>query len=167
MKRLVSIVAMLLPGLWLFGCSSDYESGSTKPDLVVVAFEIRGPVVIDNKNRAIIPVHVAVKNKGAAVAGIFKVAAMYKGAKNVHAVEFMVSDESRLWYPYSRDSLGLGDEAVFNGTIIFAEHLQGMMVPLYAVADSCIGEEYMPAYCHVDESNEVNNQSNSVLVTLP
>ena len=123
--------------------------------------------MIDNKNRAVVPVYVAVKNRGSAAAGIFKIATMYTGTAHVHAVEFNVSKGSHGWYPYTRYTLGPGDEAVFNGTIIFAAHLQGMMVPLYAIADSCIGEEYMPAYCHVDESNEVNNQSDPVMVTLP
>lgn len=168
MKRLIFLFAMILFGLslvgYLAGCS---VSGKGRPDLIVVAFEETGPVTINKEDRAEIPVHVAVKNQGGAEAGVFKITVMYTGIDGPHRVDFMVNGQSDPRYVYTRGILKPGTEFVFNGTVLFHPSEQAMIIPLYAVADSCDGEQDMPSYCRVDESNEKNNESEPISVTLP
>jgi len=168
MKRLIFIFAMIFSGLiqigYLAGCS---VSGKGRPDLVVVAFEVMGPVTLDKEDRAVIPVHVAVKNQGGGEAGVFKVAVMYTGIDGPHVTDFLVKGQSDPHYAYTRGILKPGTEFVFNGMMLFKPTEQGMIVPVYAVADSCDGEQDMPSYCRVGESNEKNNESEPVSVTLP
>jgi hypothetical protein len=38
---------------------------------------------------------------------------------------------------------------------------------LKAIADSCSGDEFMPDYCRVEESNETNNESTPISIALP
>lgn len=168
MKRLVFLFAMFLFGLAqvgsLVGCS---VSGKGRPDLVVVAFETRGAVTLDKENRAVVPVHVAVKNQGGAEAGVFKIAIMYTSADGPRYASFVVNGQKDPRYVQTRGILKPGAEFVFDGTVVFHASEQGMIVPMYAVADSCNGEQDMPSYCRVDESNETNNQSDPISITLP
>ncbi len=168
MKRLVSVFALVLSGfvlaIYLAGCS---VSGKGKPDLVVVAFELKGPVTLDEENRAVVPVHVAVKNRGSSEAGVFKIATLYTGLDGPHFAAFMVKGQRDRRYAYTSGVLKPGAEFVFNGMVVFHPSEQGMEIPLYAVADSCDADENMPGYCRVDEGSERNNQSDPVSVTLP
>lgn len=170
MKRFILLLALLISGFiglsWLSGCSGS-RARDAKPDLVVVAFELTGPVTVDKENRSTVPVKVIVKNRGAGEAGRFKVAVVYMDPSGTHAIVFKVSNGSHSQGTFSRDPLEPGSEVAFNGTLVFDSSLQGMILPLYALADSCIGERDMPAYCRVDESNESNNRSDHVSVTLP
>lgn len=40
-------------------------------------------------------------------------------------------------------------------------------ISLTAIADSCSGDEFMPDYCRIEESNENNNKFSPMLVTIP
>lgn len=161
---LFAAVAAVLLVAGMGGCS---QATKSKPDLVVVAFEVTGPVTINGENQAVVPVHVAVKNQGGYEAGVFKVAILYTGEDGPEDVAFTVSGQTDSRYPFTTKPLDSGAEAVFNGNVIFDDFSDGMQVPLYAVADSCNGDENMPRYCRVDESNETNNESAPVMVTLP
>ena len=168
MKRLIFLFAMILFGLvqvgYFVGCS---VSGKGRPDLVVVAFETRGAVTLDKENRAVVPLHVAVKNRGGAEAGVFKIAVMYTSADGPRFAHFLVKGQTNPRYVQTRGILKPDTEFVFNGTVVFHPSEQGMIVPMYAVVDSCNGERDMPSYCRVDESNEKNNQSEPISITLP
>ena len=168
MKRLVFLFAMILFSLiqvgYVVGCS---VSGKGRPDLVVVAFEKTGAVTLDKENRAVVPVHVAVKNRGSSEAGVFKIAIMYTGVDGPRYTSFVVKGQKDPRYVQTRGILKPGSEFVFNGTVVFHPSEQAMIVPMYAVVDSCNGERDMPSYCRVDESNERNNQSDSISITLP
>ena len=168
MKRLIYVISLIFSGFvlagYLVGCS---VSGKGRPDLVVVAFEIKGPVTLDKENRAVVPVHVAVKNQGVAEAGAFKIATMYTGLDGPHFAAFAVKGQRDPRYVYTRGVLKPGAEFVFNGTVVFHPSEQAMEIPLYAVADSCTEEQDMPGYCRVDERNEKNNESKPVSVVLP
>lgn len=168
MKRLVFAITLILSGFvltaYLVGCS---VSGKGRPDLVVVAFEVKGAVTLDKENRAVVPVHVAVKNQGDAEAGAFKIAAMYTGLDGPHVAALVVKGQSDPRYVHTRGVLKPGMEVVFNGTVVFHPSEQGMEIPLYVVADSCNEEQDMPSYCRVDERIEKNNQSGPVSVVLP
>lgn len=161
---LSAVAAGLLFVVSLGGCSGSVKS---KPDLVIVAFEVTGPVTINGQDQAVVPVHVAVKNQGGYEAGAFKVATMYTGEDGPEDVAFNVPGQTDSRYPFTSKPLDPHAEVVFNGNVVFDDFSDGMQVPLYAVADSCDGDKNMPRYCRVDEHNEKNNESEPVMVTLP
>ena len=167
MKRFTNVLTLAVLGFLIAGFLGGCLDSSAKPDLVVVAFEIKGPFTFDAEDRAVVPVQVVLKNQGAVAAGIFKTAIMYTDNGVKHVVSFTVPEESQPRYPYSREPLQPGEEMVFNGAVVFEPSQQGMMVSLHAVADSCDEEEHLPAYCRIEESNENNNESDPVSVTLP
>lgn len=168
MKRLIYLFATVLFCFvqvgYLVGCS---VSGKGRPDLIVVAFEKTGAVTLDKENRAVVPVHVAVKNRGSSEAGVFKIAIMYTGVDGPRYTSFLVKGQKDPRYVQTRGILKPGSEFVFNGTVVFHPSEQAMIVPMYAVVDSCNGERDMPTYCRVDESSEKNNQSDPVSIILP
>jgi hypothetical protein len=63
--------------------------------------------------------------------------------------------------------LPAGREVTFVGTVNFSAEERGATVSLTATADSCSGDELMPEYCRVAESNERNNESRLISMTLP
>jgi hypothetical protein len=170
MKRLLFVLAFIISGFVLTGCLGSSAKALTedcKPDLVVTSFEITGAPIIDSENRIVLPVRVIVKNQGDADADVFKVSTSYMGSRETHVVAFTVPKRSHPWYPYTWDSLEAGAELSLDGTVTFDPSLHDTTVALFAYADSCSGEEFMPSYCRIDESNEGNNQSKSVSVDLP
>lgn len=170
MKGLACLLFLGVSGYLLSGClgsSGTSLTGEDKPDLVVTAFTQRGPAVVNRQNRAVIPVHVVVRNQGDADAKVFKVSTSYKGQRDMHVVAFTVPGQGHPWYPYTWDALEAGAELVLEGVVTFDPALHDTTVLLFAIADSCSGEESMPDYCRVEESNEDNNQSAPITVDVP
>jgi hypothetical protein len=141
------------------------------PDLVVNTLETTGSPTVNSENRVEVPIRVVVKNQGSASAGIFKVATEYTGGKidptRTFVVAFNVPSQSDFWYPRTSSSLAAGSTVTFAGKAIFNSGEHGVTVSLKATADSCSGDEFMPAYCRVEESNEGNNASAPISVSLP
>ena len=170
MKNLVLVLLLGALGYLLGGClgsTGEVLPEEGKPDLVVTAFHQRGPAVVNHENRAVVPVHVVVRNQGNADAKVFKVSTRYKDARNTHVVAFTVPRQGHPWYPYTWDALEAGAELVLEGVVTFDSALHDTTVLLFAIADSCDGEEFMPVYCRVEESDETNNQSTLVAVNVP
>jgi len=69
-------------------------------------------------------------------------------------------------YPYTDAPLAPGEQITFNGDVLFRVSLDGETVSLTAVADSCSGDEFKPAYCRVEESDEENNESPAVEINF-
>jgi hypothetical protein len=147
-----------------------------QPDLVVVALEAAGPTVINQQNQAEAPIRVIVRNQGGTPAEIFKVATEYTGGVISPGSRFVVAftaqstedvDPTGGVYPFTRRPLPPGGEVTFIGKVIFHPAERGVTVSLIAVADSCSSDESMPNYCRVAESNEANNESSPLFVTLP
>lgn len=113
-----------------------------------------------------VPVVVVVSNIGRGTAAPFKVSLSFSTALGVSGVAFRVPGQSNPFYPFTRGPLGPGDSASFEGVAVFDSSLSGQTVTLWAVADSCLGDELMPAYCRVDETSERNNQSERVEFVL-
>ena len=170
MKDWVQVLSLVVLGYFLSGClgsSADTRSEEGKPDLVITAFKQRGPAIVNRENRSVVPVHVVVKNQGNADAKVFKVSTSYKGARDTHVVAFTVPKQEHPWYPYTWDALEAGAEMVLEGIVTFDPTLHDTTVQLFAIADSCSGEEFMPAYCRIEESNEANNKSAPIPVHVP
>jgi hypothetical protein len=144
------------------------------PDLVVTTLETTGPATInpgdDYYNNyydfIAVPVRVVVKNQGSVAADIFKVSMAYikDGTATITAT---VPGDGDLQYPYTSAPLAAGSEVSFTGSISFARHLQGEAISLWAIADSCFGDELASDYCRVKESNENDNESTPIRIRLP
>ncbi len=170
MKGVVHVLYLGVLGYLLAGCLN--SSGETlpeqgKPDLVITAFTQRGPAFVDHEKRAVVPVHLVVRNQGDADAKVFKISTSYKGPRGTQAVAFTVPRQEHPWYPYTWDALEAGADLVLEGIVTFDPALHHTTVLLFAIADSCSGEKSMPAYCRIEESNEDNNQSAPITVTVP
>lgn len=157
--RTMSILIVIM-GLALLGCDP-----VSKPDLVVPTLQATGPATINAEGRVILPIRVVVGNQGDAAAGRFKVAAEYTRSAGTFAVAFTVPGHD-IWYPYV-SSLAAAGARELRGSLTFHPAARGETVLLRVIADSCSGDEFMPTYCRVDESNESNNASRTVSVSLP
>lgn len=80
---------------------------------------------------------------------------------------FTVSGQADNWYPYSTAALGIGHEVAFTGIVSLPITLQGQTITLSVLADSCNGDQSMPAYCRVTEGDENNNESQPLTLRLP
>jgi len=126
-----------------------------------------GPVTINPAGSVEVPIRVIVKNQGTESAGIFKVATKYTGSGGTFVVAFTVPGQSDTWYPYTTGALDSGSTVTFEGKVTFSPTVHNVTVSLKAIADSCSGDESMPDYCRVKESNETNNESTPISIALP
>ncbi|MCP5053296.1 MAG: hypothetical protein GY940_39390 [bacterium] len=156
--KLIAIMAFMT--FMVYGCNG-------KPDLVITDFRVTGVATFNANNSVELPIRVVVKNQGTVAAGTFKVSVDYTGPKGTFVVAFTVPGQSSPWYPFTGTSLGAGNSVTFNGKLTFHPSVHGVGVSLKALADSCSGDEFMPDYCRVRESNEDNNESVSLSVLLP
>jgi hypothetical protein len=114
-----------------------------------------------------VPVRVTVSNQGGKPADPFKISVNGKGSDGEYVRAFTVQGQEDLWYPHTTEPLEPGNEIVFDGVVLFPPALNGQEVTLTAIADSCSGEEFVPPECHIAESDEGNNTSEPLTVTLP
>lgn len=151
-------------GLLLTGCAN-------QPDLVITTLETTDPPTVNADNQVEVPIRVIVENQGGAAADTFKVSTQFAGGavdpSRTFSVAFTVPGQSDIWYPYTSGPLAEGSTETFMGTLTFNDAERGVTVSLTATADSCSGDEFMPDYCRVEESNEGNNESDPISVTLP
>jgi hypothetical protein len=139
----------------------------TQPDLVISALDLNGSAQINRSGNIEVPIRLVVRNQGNAEAGIFKVSTDYTGPDGTFAVAFTVPGQKDIWYPFTNAPLLPGGEVVFAGIVTFLARQQGQDVSLEGLADSCSGDEFMPAACRVEESREDNNLSQPISLTLP
>jgi CARDB len=159
MNSLRIVVALILT-MSFAGCAS--------LDLVVTDWQLTGAPTINSENKVEVPVRAVVRNQGSAAAGIFKVAAEYLDSQGrIFVATFTVPGQSDIWYPHTTMALAAGSDATFDGKLTFHPAVHGETVSLTATADSCSGDELMPEYCRVNESNESNNKSTAISVPLP
>lgn len=138
------------------------------PDLLVTVLQVTGSVqVLSEQKIIVVPVYVVIENQGDASADIFKSSAHYTGPGGKFVAQFIAFDESNSWYPYTEAPLPAGQQIRISGEVILPDLLQGQTIALSVLADSCSGDELMPGYCRVLESNEGNNESQQIGITLP
>lgn len=141
--------------------------GLARPDLVVESLETTGSAAINPEGSVEVPVRVVVRNSGSDTADMFKTGTEYAGPDGTYTVAFTVPGQENIWYPYTSQPLAPGDEVTFDGKVTFHPEEHGITVALYAVADSCGGDEFKPDYCRVEERDETNNDSAPICVALP
>jgi hypothetical protein len=167
MKIYKLIVLIVCLGLIMSGCIPGLE----KPDLIITTLETTGSGFVGTDGGVKVPIRVVVKNQGDVEADIFKVSTAYMGSHGgPFEVGFEVPGQTTVyynWYPYTSSPLAPGSEVTFVGNVLFIPNVRNETVSLWAIADSCGGDEFMPDYCRVDESDESNNESNIISVYLP
>jgi len=138
------------------------------PDIVVTVFRVTGLAeILIGQKAIVVPVYVVVQNQGGVEADTFKLSAQHIGSSGNFTVPFTVKNQADSWYPYTTTSLGTGEAMAFNGSIMLPESPQGQTIVLNILADSCVGDEFMPSYCRVFESDESNNEAQPVTIKLP
>lgn len=139
------------------------------PDLVVTELVATGSAIVVGRDKIELPIRVVVRNQGNAPASRFKVSIDYYGPTigGPFGVAFTVPGQRNRWYPYIQ-YLREGGETTLRGKVTFASaRARGATVFLQAFVDSCAGDEFMPDYCRIRESNEDNNASSPISVSLP
>ncbi|TCP41403.1 CARDB domain-containing protein [Rhodovulum marinum] len=141
-------------------------------DLVVSNVQPNGAPVINADNAVEYPLRVVVTNQGTDPAGPFKVSTHYSGGAIDPARTFSVGFDVPpgapfVYYPSTTTPLAPGASVTFDGHLVFHPAEHGVNVALSARADSCAGDEMMPPYCRVEESNEGNNASAPITLALP
>lgn len=139
-----------------------------QPDLAVAALETTGSLTVNPDGNVEVPIRVVVINQGDADADVFKVATQYTGPQGTFVVPFTVPGQGDQWYPRTNAPLAAGrsGSVTFSGKVTFLSAVRGTIVSLQAIADSCSGDEFMPEFCRVEESNEDNNDSEFITVSL-
>lgn len=140
------------------------------PDLRVTQITAGTPSFEDGGSVAQVPLTVTVKNFGGSTDERFKTSvhvAVGSGQRFVRP--FTVAGQPDIWYPW-QNGLGRGEEVTFSGNLQIGipggDSLYGQSATIMALADSCSGDEFMPSYCRVEESQE-NNNENQITVQLP
>ena len=166
MKILKLALPIVMVGLVMCGCPS-----ANRPDLVVTSLTATGSPTTLATGVIQVPIEVVVKNQGNSNAAVFKTSTQYTGVAGLtpgtYVVAFTVPGQSDTWYPWTSVPLAPGDEVTFTGTVSFIAGSGGQTVTLTALADSCSGDEFMPSYCRVLESDETNNESATISIALP
>jgi len=142
--------------------------GFRQADLVAQAFVFGAPVRSGTTIR--VPASVVIRNAGTLAAGsLFKIAALYTGHPLTPGTTFTVAFRvgAEFWYPLIPTGFAAGTSRTVSGTLIFPEQLSGTTLRVRAAADSCSGDEFMPTFCRVAESNESNNEGVGVSLRLP
>ena len=134
-------------------------------DLVVTRLTQNGNFVV-TATTIEVPIQVEIHNQGTRAADIFKAALEFTANDGTFGVAFTVPGEANAFYPFTDISLLSGSSVPFSGRAIFPRARRDEQVLLTAIADSCAGDEFMPEYCRVNESNEANNLSGSLSITL-
>lgn len=139
-----------------------------QPDLVVTSFQQNGATVLPN-GFIEVSATAKVRNIGTAAAGIFKTSVEYTRAPDAteFTVAFTVLGQADIWYPWTSGPLAPGAEVTFSGKLTYHSALRGRTVQTRVWADSRSGDEFIPDWCRVLESNEGNNHSVVVPITLP
>jgi hypothetical protein len=116
---------------------------------------------------------VTIRNVGAGhVSGGFRIAVWYRTpTTGPFTVQFLVPNNANPYYPNVVSGnipiyRLVKNEHILSGKAIFVPTLRDVAVSLWAEVDACIGEEHMPSYCRVLESDEDNNKSGFTVVMI-
>ena len=172
MKTYNAAVVIACIGLLFSGCVANgvrIPDSYSLPDLVVPTLETKGTPTVNLEEEHIeVPIRVVVENQGDKAADFFQVAAFYTDTGGEHVGHFAVPGQVNTFYPSTSELLAAGGNVTFVGKLILPPLAGGSTVSIKVKADTCIGAEFVdPEYCRVEESNEDNNESAAILVSLP
>lgn len=138
------------------------ESPGNTADLKAVSLEVGDTSFDLGGSVARVPVWFRIENAGSAPSGSFKLSIdVIDSSGKRTVVPFTVRGQENIWYPTFSGLTGLAQTEI-SGEITLGEpsdpDLHGQVFKLVAEVDSCSGEEFMPGYCRVVESDETNNE---------
>ncbi len=170
-------IASIGSGVWRVKAATDDLCVADRPcvDLAVKEFHIDGPARVETRGGAEfihIPAIAKIVNRGTAPAsGPFKAAAYFTGLARAPASEFVMSllspETTDSFYPYRRTPLQPGETWTIDGELVALRNGLSASISIRIEADSCSGDEFMPAECRVAEASEANNFSRRIDVALP
>ena len=138
-----------------------------QPDLVVTEFSTTGAVTVRTDGFQEVPVRVVIENQGNGISPKFMISARYITSQGNYMRPFSVAGQSSQWKPKTMASLYPDETVAVEGVLVGYPSSSGKTVDFYVIADSCDGDEFMPSYCRVSESDETNNESEHITVNLP
>jgi|WetSurMetagenome_2_1015567.scaffolds.fasta_scaffold238665_1 hypothetical protein len=161
-KKIEVLVAILLYGTILA------MSSNALPDLTVTGTATGAPSFI-NPSEANLPLTVTIQNLGDATGTRFKLSVDVIDSSGQFVKPFTVPGQGDRWYPW-KTGLAREEQYSFRGTLYLGRpggpSLHEQRITIIPRVDSCSGDEFMPDYCRVRESNEGNNE-NRRSITLP
>jgi hypothetical protein len=144
---------------------------------IVPRLTVTGPAVRTATGDFEVPVRVSMRNAGIDVAGRFKIHiewsnTSFSGTRLTSFAKIISTDNAfslyYVIYVLTNRAMMVGNSFSFNGNVRIPKSVQlKSLVQLRIVADSCAGDEFMPAFCRVDELREDNNLTPFVNVTMP
>jgi hypothetical protein len=150
-------------------------SAAFQPD-VRISYRFAGAAVRHPSGHFLVPVDVTVVNGGDEIAGRFKIAVQYSHVSFSGFLETTVSSlrnpdgsfTSDGHYTWTSRAIFPGRTATFRASILVPKAIpRGATVYFRFHADSCAGDEFMPFFCRVQESDERNNYSLTKSIVLP
>jgi len=157
-----------------FSCPSTVFA-ALQPDLRI-SYRFAAAAVRHPSGHYLVPVDVTVVNGGNEIAGRFKIAAQYSHVSFSGFLETTVSSlrtsdgsfTSDGHYTWTTRALFPGRTSTFRASILVPKAIpRGATVYFRFNADSCAGDEFMPYFCRVQESEESNNFSLTKSIVLP
>lgn len=143
-------------------------SANGLPDLTVTSVATGTPSFI-SPSEANLPLTVTIRNAGDNTGTRFKLSVDVIDSSGRFVKPFTIPASSDRWYPW-KTGLARGASYSFRGTLYIGmsggASLHGQGITIIPRVDSCSGDEFMPDYCRVRESNEANNEYTRS-VTLP
>ncbi|MCP4400039.1 MAG: hypothetical protein GY801_22380 [bacterium] len=144
------------------------------PDLVVTDLRrTEDPPVLQESRNIAIPVEIEVRNQGTTEASVFNIGLQFiepngpnKGKR--YWIAFTIEGQEGVRCPFVAEPLAAGNTVTLEGVVAFNSARAGQIIPLQAVVDgcgSCCKEQ--PASCCVVESDEGNNVSEVLSITIP
>jgi hypothetical protein len=180
LKRGRLVIRLLVCCVWLLLIPTHAANAATNdPDLVITSLRTTGMVASPDPNYVIMRAEITVKNQcpstycsvllGHKAAPKFKISVDYTGPNGLFGaiettqVSFQTDrDPNYGWI----DSLAPGNSQTVAGALWLPVKSRYNRVTLTGLADSCRGDEFMPAYCRVYERFETNNTL-STMVLVP
>lgn len=145
------------------------------PDLIVPELRANGEPSFGPRGEVLVPVAFLVANGGDVPAAPFKISMEYAVPRGTFVAHLVADAGDRIRpeppYAFTVDELSWlpgEDRIAVTGTVVFGSALQGATVQLFARADSCAGDEFIPPeVCRVAEIAEGNNLSPGLTLVLP
>jgi hypothetical protein len=139
------------------------------PDLVVTGIATGTPAFI-SPSEANLPLTVTFTNLGDSTSTRFKLSVEVVDPSGKFVKPFTVPASADRWYPW-KTGLPRGATYSFRGTVYLGipggASLHGKRITIITHVDSCAGDEFLPDYCRIRESNEANNHTYQRSITLP
>jgi hypothetical protein len=163
MNKRLDVLALILLYFMILAVSSN-----GLPDLTVTGIATGAPSFI-SPSEANLPLTVTIQNIGDTTGTRFKLSVDVIDSSGRFVKPFTIAGQGDRWYPW-KTGLARGASYSFRGTLYVGipggASLHGQRITIIPRVDSCSGDEFMPDYCRVRESNEANNE-NRRSITLP